>query len=230
MPCTKWSQLNHLQLGRYAEYYAKMEFASYGFEVYTSEVDDHGIDFVAKLRGNEYLEIQVKAVRKTNYVFMQKDKRDITNANTYLVLLLFDDGKLPDVYLVPATAWQNPNLLLCDKDYEGLKSKPEYGINLSKKNMALLNIYKFEKMMNIHLLCNVDGMKLSNLQTDEPMAARQVSWDIQCRDCVNSNDGTVYSNQYTKSCCKAYPYPDMKPVEVLLEGKYTCMYYVKEGE
>jgi hypothetical protein len=40
--------LTGLQLGRYAEYYAKMEFASYGFEVYTSEVDDHGVDFVVK--------------------------------------------------------------------------------------------------------------------------------------------------------------------------------------
>lgn len=37
MPDTNWSKLNKLQLGRYAEYYAKMEFASYGFEVYTSE-------------------------------------------------------------------------------------------------------------------------------------------------------------------------------------------------
>ncbi len=43
MPNLNWSQLNHLQLGRYAEYYAKMEFASYGFDVYTSEVDDHGV-------------------------------------------------------------------------------------------------------------------------------------------------------------------------------------------
>ena len=38
MPNLNWSKLTGLQLGRYAEYYAKMEFASYGFEVYTSEV------------------------------------------------------------------------------------------------------------------------------------------------------------------------------------------------
>ena len=48
MPNTIWSRLSHLQLGRYAEYYAKMEFASYGYDVYTSEVDDHGVDFVAR--------------------------------------------------------------------------------------------------------------------------------------------------------------------------------------
>jgi hypothetical protein len=39
MPNTDWSKLSALQLGRYAEYFAKMEFASYGLEVYTTEVD-----------------------------------------------------------------------------------------------------------------------------------------------------------------------------------------------
>lgn len=48
MPNTNWNLLTPLQLGAYAEYYAKMEFASHGFDVYTSEVDDHGVDFVAK--------------------------------------------------------------------------------------------------------------------------------------------------------------------------------------
>ena len=48
MSNTNWSELSYLQLGRYAEYYAKMEFSSYGYDVYTSEVDDHGVDFVAK--------------------------------------------------------------------------------------------------------------------------------------------------------------------------------------
>lgn len=51
MPKMKWFELTPLQLGRYAEYYAKMEFASYGFEVYTSEVDDHGVDFIVKYPG-----------------------------------------------------------------------------------------------------------------------------------------------------------------------------------
>ncbi|MBP1615460.1 MAG: hypothetical protein H6Q13_2908, partial [Bacteroidetes bacterium] len=71
--------LNKLQLGRYAEYYAKMEFASYGFEVYTSEVDDHGIDFIVKSKDGSFFEIQVKSVRQIGYVFMQKEKWNINN-------------------------------------------------------------------------------------------------------------------------------------------------------
>ena len=38
-----------MQLGKYAEYYSKMEFTSYGYDVYTSEIDDHGVDFAAKI-------------------------------------------------------------------------------------------------------------------------------------------------------------------------------------
>ncbi len=147
MPNKNWSKLNSLQLGRYAEYYAKMEFASYGFEVYTSEVDNHGIDFIAKSKSGRFLEIQVKSVRRSNYVFMQKEKWNIDNSDIYLSLLLFEDGKLPETYLVPASAWKVPNDLLCDKDYEGLKSKPEYGLNLSKKNMHILKPFNFEEVL-----------------------------------------------------------------------------------
>jgi len=50
-----------------------MEFASYGFEVYTSEVDDHEIDFIAKTKSGVFLEIQVKSIRKLSYVFVQKE-------------------------------------------------------------------------------------------------------------------------------------------------------------
>lgn len=147
MPNTTWSRLNSLQLGRYAEYYAKMEFASYGFEVYTSEVDDHGIDFIAKTKNGRFVEIQVKSVRQTNYVFMQKEKWNIDSPDTYLALLLFEDGRLPEFYLIPAAAWESCNGLLCDKDYIGLKSKPEYGVNLSRKNRPLLQQYKFEDVV-----------------------------------------------------------------------------------
>lgn len=38
-----WSRLNSHQVGRFAEYFVKMEFALYGFEIYSSEVDDRRI-------------------------------------------------------------------------------------------------------------------------------------------------------------------------------------------
>ena len=60
MPRMKWDKLNQRQLGQYGEYYAKMEFASYGYDVYTSEVDDHGVDFVARdIVTGTFYEVQV---------------------------------------------------------------------------------------------------------------------------------------------------------------------------
>lgn len=96
MPNTNWSELSHLQLGRYAEYYAKMEFASYGYDVYTSEVDDHGVDFVARNPNDgHYYEIQVKAVRNLDYVYIRKDKM-VLSPTRLVYLLLFSNGALPD--------------------------------------------------------------------------------------------------------------------------------------
>ena len=145
MPNTNWSKLNHLQMGRYAEYYAKMEFASYGFEVYTSEVDDHGVDFIAKLPGeNKFFEVQVKSVRDYGYIYMAKSKMPELSEDRLVCYLHFIDGQLPDVFVIPATAWNNPNAVLVDRKYDkpGQKSEPEWGINISKKNYNLLDEYK----------------------------------------------------------------------------------------
>jgi len=147
VPNTKWSDLNKLQLGRYAEYYAKMEFSSYGFDVYTSEVDDHGVDFVAKApKGHNFYEIQVKSCRDLTYIFIPKSKMDLT-PNRIVCIILFSDDNLPDVYAIPATAWLAQNDLLKSKDYEGLKSAPEWGINLSKKNLSILEPYRIENSL-----------------------------------------------------------------------------------
>lgn len=42
-----WSKLNKQQVGAYAEYFFKMEFTMAGFQVYSTEVDDRGIDCMA---------------------------------------------------------------------------------------------------------------------------------------------------------------------------------------
>lgn len=146
----QWNRLNHLQLGRYAEYFAKMEFTEFGFEVYTSEVDDHGIDFIIKYKNNKFFEVQVKSIRNMNYVFFHKDKFSI-KYETLGVLVTFVDGERPEIFLIPSTVWNTPNSLFVGRDYEGKKSKPEWGINLSIKNRAILDEYKFEKQISNYI-------------------------------------------------------------------------------
>ena len=152
MPNLNWSKLTGLQLGRYAEYYAKMEFASYGFEVYTSEVDDHGVDFVVKNPQSDlFCEVQVKAVRDYNYVLIKKSKMPELKENRLVCYLHFLDGKLPDVFVIPSTAWKNPNAVFVDRDYDkpNQKSAPEWGINISHKNYYMLDKYKADTQLNV---------------------------------------------------------------------------------
>lgn len=132
-----------MQLGRYAEYFAKMEFTMFGFEVFSSEVDDRGIDFIARSPGGSFMAVQVKSVLKTNYVFMQKSKFKL-DSSTYLALLTFEEGQEPEMFLIPSAVWWSPNALFVDRDYEGLKSKPEWGVSLSKKNLPMLEPFRFE--------------------------------------------------------------------------------------
>ena len=74
MPRHHWKSLNKQQVGAYAEYFVKMELTMHGFQVYSTEVDDRGIDFVARREIGPFIEIQVKSLRAMGYVFVQKTK------------------------------------------------------------------------------------------------------------------------------------------------------------
>lgn len=139
-----WSRLNPLQVGRYAEYFVKMELTLFGFEVYTTEVDDRCVDFVMRRDGGPFYDVQVKSVRGYNYVFVPKDKYPIA-PNRLLAAVLLHQAREPELYLIPMEAWLTPNALLVGRDYEGKSSRPEWGANLSAKNQVLLDQYRFDK-------------------------------------------------------------------------------------
>jgi hypothetical protein len=80
----KWSRLSILQKGSFGEHFAKMEFAMFCFLVFSSEVDDRGIDFVARtLAGNHY-DVQVKTITNHNYTYISESKF----SDTLLVCLI----------------------------------------------------------------------------------------------------------------------------------------------
>ena len=140
----KWSALNKQQVGKYTEYFVKMELTMFGFEVYTTEVDDRGIDFVARHRGGPFIEVQVKSLRESGYVFLEKSKCELRDS-LYVALGLLLEGNPPELFLIPSRVWETPNSLFVSRDYgKELKSAPEWGLNLSKKNLPLLEPYRFE--------------------------------------------------------------------------------------
>jgi hypothetical protein len=65
----EFSKLKSKQVGTYAEYYVKMEFTKQGISVFQAEVDDRGIDFVARVEKGEevkHYDVQVKSLRPTS--------------------------------------------------------------------------------------------------------------------------------------------------------------------
>lgn len=141
-----WSKLNHLQVGRYAEFFVKMAFTKAGLDLYTAEVDDKGIDFVIRRDASTYFDVQVKSIRGFNYVFIRKDKFALVD-NMWAAIVIFIDGEEPRLFLIPATAWKDHSDLLVSRDYEGLKSRPEWGINLSQKNLPLMEPFAFDRQV-----------------------------------------------------------------------------------
>ncbi len=141
-----WSHLNTQQVGAYAEYFVKMELTMYGFQVFQTEVDDRGIDFVARHGDQSFIEVQVKSLRANGYIFARKEHFPF-RANLFMAVVLFTEGKVPSIFFIPALAWQAPTSLLVNRDYDGLKSKPECGLNVSQKNMAALDQYRLENVV-----------------------------------------------------------------------------------
>lgn len=156
MPRHQWNKLSRQQVGAYAEYFVKMELTMHGFQVYSTEVDDRGIDFVARRDAGPYIEVQVKSLRGSGYVFVQNSKFPLRDGR-FLALVLFTEGTEPELFLIPASVWLTPTGTFVDRKYEGegMTSQPEWGINVSKKNRPDLSCFAFEK--TLEALPTTDG-------------------------------------------------------------------------
>jgi hypothetical protein len=148
-PTTRWiwSALSRQQLGRYGERLAHLEFSARGFQVYVPDVDDRSVDFMVRSTSRRYVEIQVKSVRNQGYVFMRK-RLFQPHEDLQLVLLVFADGRQPDIYLVPSTVWLASPLPagFSSRDYgPNLKSEPEWDLQVTAKKSVLLEEFRFDR-------------------------------------------------------------------------------------
>ena len=144
-----WSSLNHLQLGRYAEYFVKMEFTMLGVDIYSAEVDDHGIDFVARTKDGKHYDVQVKSVYKSESIYFPKATFTLRK-NLLAAIVIFEDLKEPRVYLIQATQWLTPHDCFKSYDYIGKESEkwPEWGLLLSKKYSTTLESHLFHNVVS----------------------------------------------------------------------------------
>jgi hypothetical protein len=49
----------------------------------------------------------------------------------------------------------------------------------------------------------------------------------QCKTCSHRDGGTIYSNNYQKASCAIYPYPKIKPMEVI-KNTGKCEFYTED--
>ena len=65
--------------------------------------------------------------------------------------MIFKKELKPDKFLIPSNIWTKPDKFFVERKYKGKKSVPEYGINLSKKNLSRLVEFEFEKTIENYL-------------------------------------------------------------------------------
>jgi len=123
-----------------------MALVSGGMDVYSSEVDDHGIDFVVKVGESRYLDIQVKSIRGMKYIFFPKSQFT-PRKNLYAAVVVYIEEEDPHLFLIPSVSWLKPNALMVERNYGGLKSHPEWGLNISVRNWPLLARYRLDSVM-----------------------------------------------------------------------------------
>jgi len=136
----EWGRLHHLEVGRFGEEFARVEFAMAGFKTYAPYADNHAVDFIAIHDDGRNYSVQVKTVRNRNYAFIRKC--DFKGAPFTLALVVLDEGQPPALYVVHSTDWTpDATPLLVERDYDGLKSEPEYGVQPGAKHQHLLDLY-----------------------------------------------------------------------------------------
>jgi hypothetical protein len=141
-----YAGLTNQQLGRFAEYHVRMALSRAGLDVYTPAIDDRGIDLIVRLGIAHYVEIQVKATRGLQYVFLRKQVFPI-HPNRFLAYVYFVGDEAPTIYLIPSTAWRIPDDLFVSHDYEGKRSAPEYGLSLTPRKLLRLEPYRLEQVL-----------------------------------------------------------------------------------
>jgi hypothetical protein len=113
---------------------------------FTTEQDG---SVVRGVRSGQQIDAHVRTLRRPVYAFWTKKSFGLA-PNRFGALVLLRDGHPPAAYLVPALAWRTPDALVVSRDYDGLASEPEWGLNLSGRTLPLLDEYRISRTLNLH--------------------------------------------------------------------------------
>ena len=148
-----WASASKQSTGAAGEMLVAARFALAGFVVYRPLADEAGVDLLVDLGGRHHLKVQVKTVRPQkgggSYAFARKKYFDTATMAMALVVLPHD-AEQPEFYLIQGQEWllDPPPPPLVSRDYEGLKSEPEYGVHVSAKDRTALQRWAFDRAVS----------------------------------------------------------------------------------
>ena len=140
---TSYKHLNTIQKGSFAEAYAKMAFTLEGFEVYTTEYDDRGIDFVIRNSQGNFYSVQVKSTGETVNPFVYADKFESSPEFLVCVVRLIE-GESPQLYLTRGSDWQEETDCLHFNPGGG-DSGAYYEVRFANRYLEAFERHKFGK-------------------------------------------------------------------------------------
>jgi hypothetical protein len=137
----RYSNLNDTQKGAFGEAYAKMAFALYGFDVYASDCDDRGIDFVAHRPEGHFYLVQVKTTGLSANPFIPKCKFQLNDKFLFVAIRLEEDHE-PAIYLARGSEWATAQPCL-GFNAGGGRAGPYYEFRFARKYAACLKRFTF---------------------------------------------------------------------------------------
>jgi len=129
----------------------RLELIGYGKDLVTERLEHLGCAVArpsnavdgrlsVQTSGGRSVEVFISTQRVGGYAFWTK-RRLQPSRERFAVVVVLGDAPEPDVFLVPSTEWLEAVEPLTDRDYEGRKSEPEYGIELTPTALPLLARY-----------------------------------------------------------------------------------------
>jgi hypothetical protein len=145
---------NTQYVGEFGEQLIRLNFTINNIDTFIPLIDDKAIDFIARTENSKYFDIQVKTIRwtKERYFYEVKEKwGELIRPNLLIAFVILISEKEPILILIPGENWveeSRNNKIFANRDYEGKKSKAEWGLTINEKNISYLREkYEINKIL-----------------------------------------------------------------------------------
>ncbi|MCQ2789216.1 MAG: hypothetical protein MJ229_02445 [bacterium] len=146
------TDLSKTELINNSENLVKEFFAKNNYSLKKIIKNNKNVKYIIKNTNETYntkiISYRYNNIAQSMYAYITKHNFDLEEYQ-FLILVLYYDQK---VYLlkIPSSVFKNPapNSIFKNRDYIGAKSLPEYGIQVNRKNISELLLYKIASSNN----------------------------------------------------------------------------------